>query len=128
MISLHLQGLFNSEFGESDHINLNKECRPSLLFTYGLQEPCTEDYICTYSCLSDWLKMVYRWRGCKRNDEESAVGAKRGMSHFSNMMGKNEVARRYNQNRISLLVHVIGVSTDLLEALCPLNGFVISGS
>ena len=114
MISLHIQGLFHSELSQSNHINLNKKCSPSLIFTDRLQEPSTENYVGTDSCLRDWFKMVYRGSGGERDDEESAVGAKSRMGHFSNMVSKDEITGRYDQDRVGLLVHVIGVSADFL--------------
>ena len=128
MISLHIQGLFHSELSQSNHINLNKKCRPSLIFTDRLQEPSTENYVGTDSCLSDRFKMVYRGSGGERDDEESAVGAKSRMGHFSNMVSKDEITGRYDQDRVGLLVHVIGVGTDFLETLSILDSFVICRS
>ena len=82
----------------------------------------------TYSRLSYWLKMVYRGSGSERDYEESAVRAKCRMGHFSNMVSEDEVTGRYDQDRVGLLVHVIGVGTDFLETLSILDSFVICRS
>ena len=63
-------------------------------------------------------------------DEEGREKIRRKcrMGYFSNMVSEDEVTRRNDQDRVGLLIHVIGVGADFLETLSILDSFVICRS